>query len=262
MNVKELFDMSGTVAIVTGGGTHLGKAIASALGELGSTVVIASRRQELCEQVASEMRQDGIKCFGMGCDVTDETQVNSLVEAVERDHGRLDVMVCNAGGSATTTYIPNADVDEFRRTLEINLTSTYTCAQAASRVMIPQRYGRIITLGSIHAFLTGDKRLYRGLRFTRSGPPYQAAKGGVLNLTRALAAELGEYGITANCISPGQIPRPDTDPEMVERSRLNNPLERTGTTDDIKGAAVLLASRAGSWITGQNIVVDGGWSIW
>ena len=98
--------------------------------------------------------------------------------------------------------------------------------------------------------------------FGRSGPPYQAAKGGVLNLTRGLATELGEYGITVNCISPGQVPPSIHDVGLVERWRLSNPLERTGSPEDIKGAAVLLASRAGDWITGHNLVVDGGWSAW
>ena len=262
MRIQELFDLHGRVAIVTGGSTHLGRAMATALGELGATVAIASRRTALCEQVAAELRQDGINCTGLGCDATDEDQVNALVEGVVKAHGRLDIMVCNAGGSLTTTYIPEASVDEFTRTWELNVKSAYMCAQAAARVMIPQRYGKIITIGSIHGFLSNDKQFYEGLNFNRSGPPYMTAKGGVSNLTRALAAELGEYGITANCISPGQIPKPTTSPEMVERGRLKIPLARVGTADDVKGAIALLSSRAGDWITGQNFVVDGGWSVW
>jgi NAD(P)-dependent dehydrogenase (short-subunit alcohol dehydrogenase family) len=262
MTIQEMFALHDRVAIVTGGATHLGRAMATALGELGAAVAIASRRKGLCEQVAAEMREAGLNCTGLGCDVTNEDQVNSLVEDVVKMYGRLDIMVCNAGGATTATYIPSASIDEFTHTWEMNVKSTYMCAQAAARVMIPQRYGKIITLGSIHSFLTADKRLYSGLSFNRSGPPYHAAKGGVLNLTRSLAAELGEYGITANCISPGQIPQSTTDPTMVERCRINNPLGQTGTDNDIKGAVVLLASSAADWITGHNLVVDGGWSVW
>ena len=132
----------------------------------------------------------------------------------------------------------------------------------AASIMIPQRSGSIITIGSIHGIITNDKRFYPGLGQRRSGSSYQTAKGGIVNLTRYLAAELGKYGITANCISPGQIPRAEHSPEYVEACRLNIPLERTGTADDIKGAVALLASPAGSWITGHNLVVDGGWTIW
>ena len=250
------------MAIVTGGGTYLGKAMATTLAELGASVVIASRRKQMCEEVADGLRRDGLDCTGLGCDVIDEGQVNRLIDDTVELYGQLDIMVCNAGGGATTTYIPNASIDEFTQTWEVNVKSTYMCAQAAARVMIPRRTGTTFTLGSIHGFLTGDKRLYDGLNFKRSGPPYQAAKAGVVNLTREPAAELGEYGITANCINPGQIPKDTTDPEMVERCRLNTPLERTGTPGDIRGAVALLASPAGSWITGHNLVVDGGWSIW
>jgi gluconate 5-dehydrogenase len=261
--VLEMLDMTGRSAIVTGGGTHLGRAMASALGEMGASVYIASRRAELCEETAEELRAAGLDVTAAGCDVTDEAQVDALVDKVISDRGRLDVMVANAGGAFTDSYIPNASIDEFRRTVDLNLTGTYICAQSAARHMIPAKSGSIVTLGSIHGFLTSDKRMYEGLpTFRRSGPPYQAAKGGIINLTRGLAAELGEHGITVNCISPGQIPRPSTDEGHVERSRNAIPLQRTGTNQDIKGAIALLASPAGAWITGHNLVVDGGWSIW
>ena len=262
MNVRDLFDLGGQVALVTGGGTHLGRAMASSLGELGAAVYLVSRRGELCAQVASEMRQHGIDATGLACDVTAEEQVDATVQGVLAERGRLDVMVANAGASFTRSYIPDASVTEFRQTLELNLTGTYLCAQAAARAMIPRRRGKIVTLGSIHGILAGDKRLYAGLNRFRSGPPYMAAKGGIVNLTRALAAELGEWNIQVNCISPGQIPKEGAGPEFVERCRRNIPLERVGMVDDLKGAVALLSSRAGDWITGHNLVVDGGWSIW
>ena len=261
--VLEMLDMSDRVAIVTGGGTHLGRAMASALAELGASIYIASRRAELFKETAEELRGHGLDVIGLGCDVTDEGQVDALVDRVMADRGRVDVMVANAGGAVTDSYIPDASIDEFQRTVDLNLTGTYICAQSAARVMIPERCGAIVTLGSIHGFLTSDKRMYEDLpTFKRSGPPYQAAKGGVINLTRGLAAELGEYGITVNCISPGQIPRATTDEGHVERSRQAIPLQRTGVSDDLKGAIALLASPAGAWITGHNLIVDGGWSIW
>lgn len=260
-NIKDLFDMTGRTAIITGGGTHLGTAMATALGQLGASVYLASRRAELCEEVAADLRSQGINATGLGCDATDEKQVAGLVGRVMDDHGRLDSFICNAGGSFTTSYPPDGDVKEFRDTIEANLTSTYISGQEAGRVMIPEKRGSIITLGSIGATLAMDTRIYNE-NFKRSGPPYLAAKGGILNLTRAFAAEYGEHGITVNCVSPGQIPKDTTDAEQVETFRLMNALHRTGVTDDLVGTVALLASDAGNWITGQEFVVDGGWSIW
>ncbi len=259
--IQELFDLTGRTAIVTGGGTHLGTAFTEALCDLGAKVYIASRRARLCEEVAERLRGRGMDVVGTECDVTDESQVEALVERVMVENGRLDIAVCNAGGSFTTSYPPDGDIDEFKQTLDVNLTGTYITAQCATRVMIPEKRGSIITLGSIGATLSMDPRIYNS-EFNRSGPPYLAAKGGVLNLTRALAAEFGEYGITVNCISPGQVPRTDTNAVQIETFRNMIPLRRTGLPEDLKGSLALLASDAGVWITGQEIRIDGGWSIW
>jgi NAD(P)-dependent dehydrogenase (short-subunit alcohol dehydrogenase family) len=262
VNVRQLFDLSGQVAVVTGGATHLGRAMAEALGELGAAVCLASRRGALCEDVAAGLRGAGIDAWGSACDVTDADQVDALMARVLERHGRLDVLVANAGGALTRSYIPDASLEEFRRTLELNVTGTYICAQSAARAMIPRRRGKIVTLGSIHASLTADKRMYDPQAFFRSGPPYHAAKGAVLNLTRSLAAELAEHNIQVNCLSPGHIPKADVDPGHVQRHARMTPLGRLGAADDLKGAVALLASRASDWITGHNLVVDGGWSIW
>jgi NAD(P)-dependent dehydrogenase (short-subunit alcohol dehydrogenase family) len=260
-SMTDLFSMKGRVAIVTGGGTHLGSAFTEALSELGAHVYIASRRAELCEETAAAMRARSLNVTALACDVTDEESVNSLVDQVMEREGRLDVFVANAGGSNTTAHPPHADVDEFRWTLEKNLTSTYMCAQAAGRVMIAQKSGSIIALGSIASRLASDPRIYNET-FKRSGAPYVAAKAGTLALTKALAAEYSPHGVRVNCICPGQIPNELTDKVQAEKFRTMNAFHRTGLAEDIKGACALLASDAGKWITGTDILVDGGWSIW
>lgn len=259
--ITDLLDLSGRVAIVTGGGTHLGTAFTEALAELGAHVYIASRRAELCEETAASLRARSLNVTALSCDVTDEGSVDSLVDQVMEREGKLDVFVANAGGSNTTAHPPHGKVDEFRWTLEKNLTSTYICAQAAGRVMIPQKSGSIITLGSIASRLASDPRIYNE-NFKRSGAPYMAAKAGVLVLTKALAAEYSPHGVRVNCICPGQIPNELTDKAQVEKFRTMNAFHRTGLAEDLKGACALLASDAGKWITGTDILVDGGWSIW
>lgn len=236
-------------------------AFAESLAELGASVFIASRRAELCQEVAAGFRDRGLDVTGLGCDAMDPTQVEGVIAEVLQRHGRLDVMVANAGGHRTTRHPPHAPLDEFYAAFEMNLVTTYVCAQEAGKVMLAAGRGSIITVGSIGSRLAMNPRTYTP-RFQRSGAPYLATKAGVPNLTRALAAEWGEAGITVNCICLGQIPPAGTDPEQVEIFRTMNALQRTGLPQDVKGAVALLASDAGGWITGQEILVDGGWSIW
>ena len=263
MEIKKLFDLNSKVAIITGGATHLGFAMASALGELGANIVIASRRQDLCVQRAKELQAKGINSLGVGCDVTEPIQVDHLIDETVNKFGRLDIMVCNAGGAVKpATFIPNGDIEEFASTMELNVNGTYLSANSAAKIMVEQRSGSIITIGSIHGSLTNDKRFYDGTGFHRGGASYQTAKAGIINFTRYLAMELGEFGINANCISPGMIPKPDADTKMVDKCITSTALNRRGLPADLKGVVALLASDAGSWITGQNFIVDGGFTIW
>ena len=170
-------------------------------------------------------------------------------------------MVCNAGGGQGREMAPDIKVKDLEATLRNNLTSTLVCAQAGARAMMPARQGAIITVGSIHATLGSDPQLY-GPEFKRSSQSYHAAKGAILNLTRALACELAQHGLNVNCISPGQIPKPGIDPITRERFTAQVPLGRLGLPTDLNGAVALFASPAGRWITGQNLIVDGGWSAW
>lgn len=259
--VPSWLDLSGTVAVVTGGGTHLGKAMACGLGELGATVYLVGRRPGPVTAAAEELQADGIAAVGWPCDATDEAGMQRLVDAVVEQHGRLDTMVCNAGGSVGDANVPDLPLGDLMATLRQNVGTTMVAAQTAARAMIPAGRGAIVTVGSIHGSLGSDKRRYvEGFR--RSPVSYHASKGAVVNLTRALATELGEHGITVNCISPGQIPKDRMDDVTRARQRDGIPLGRLGTPDDLRGAIVLLASEAGRWITGQNLVVDGGWSAW
>ena len=254
-------DLRGTVSVITGGGTHLGRAMATALGELGSAVQLVGRRTDVVQKAATDLRAVGVDATSWGCDAADEAAVQELVDAVMAVHGRIDTVVCNAGGSVGKTPVPELPLADLEATLRQNVGTTMVMAQAAARAMIPRRRGAIITVGSIHGSLGSDNRRYAE-EFRRSPTSYHAAKGAVVNLTRALACELGEHGITVNCVSPGQIPTSRMDAVTQERQREGIPLGRLGRPEDLRGAIALFASEAGRWITGQNLVVDGGWSAW
>lgn len=262
MSSDALFDLSGKVALVTGGGTHLGRAMAEALGAYGAHVVIAGRRAGVLTNAAESIRAQGSSCEAMTMDVTDAEQVDEVTRRIAETAGPIDVAICNAGATVETRFPPHSDLDAVRATLDSHLLGTVATANAAARQMIG-RGGSIVTVASVHGSLAADPRLYEGLAMeTRSSLAYQTSKAAIIGLTRNLAAELGRSAIRVNCMSPGHIPKDSADPEFVARVVDRNALGVVGRPNDVKGAVVLLASDAGRFITGHNLVIDGGWSIW
>ncbi len=263
MTDASMFDLTDRVALVTGGGTHLGRAMAEGLAAHGARTFVGGRRPELIEETAAAVRDNGGWCQAVQMDITDPRRVDTALSDIASEAGPVDIAVCNAGANAESSFPPDTDLDAVRATWESHLLGTITTANAAARYMLPRHSGSIITVSSVHGSLAADPRLYAGLDMKkRSSLAYQTSKAAIIGLTRNLAAEFGRSGVRVNCISPGHVPKPDANPEFVRRLVDGNALGVMGVPEDMKGAVLLLASDAGRFITGHNLVVDGGWSIW
>ena len=257
MKPSELFDLSGKVAIVTGGGSGIGRQMATGLAEAGADVALCARKPERCEEVARELGQLGIRAFGMRCDVRDPAEVQAVVDRTRAEFGRIDVLVNNAG---TSWGAPAEDhpLEAWQKVIDVNLTGVFLFAQTVGRVMIEQQGGKIVNITSVAAFGGAPPELMNAVA-------YNASKAGVVGFTRDLATKWAEHGINVNAIAPGWFPsdmnkalldaQPDAYLEHI-------PLKRFGGPDDLKGAVVFLSSRASDFVTGQVVVVDGGQSAW
>jgi gluconate 5-dehydrogenase len=255
MPIHQLFDLSGRVAIVTGGSRGLGLEMAEGLAEAGAALMLCARREEWLTPAVAELRGRGFRVEGALCDVASPQQVQVVVDLTMAAYGQMDILVNNAGlswGEAPETM----SLDKWHKVLDANLTGAFLFSQAAGREMLKRRSGSIINIASV-----------AGLQSMVNGPHYAgyaASKAGLMGLTRELAASWGRQGIRVNAIAPGFFHSRLADaaiPLAEPRIRGFSPLGRVGAPGELKGVAVFLAADASSYITGHTLVVDGGGTI-
>ena len=249
------FNLSGKVALVTGGSKGIGYAIGKGMAKAGANIILASRHLSEAEEAAKSLTKLGVKTAGIRVDIQDIAQAQTAVDETVRRFGKIDILVNNAG---VAIHTPALEVTEkiWDTILHTNLKGLFFSAQAAARAMVKQgKGGRIINIASVGSIVA-----------QRNQAPYGASKGGVIQLTRVLAVEWAVYNILVNAIGPGSI-RTDmnreylANPKNLQYNLGKIPLGRIGMPDEVAGAAVFLASEAASYVTGQTFYIDGGWTL-
>jgi 2-deoxy-D-gluconate 3-dehydrogenase len=270
--IFDKFGMKNQAAIVTGGAGLLGRQFSRTLAEAGAGVVVADLFGEKAEAVAASLRLDGYQVIGVQVDVTDAQSVKAMVAAAEKEYGRLDAIVNSAAmdpkfdsehAGQHSNNFEDYPVDAFRSALDVNLTGMFLCAQAAVQPMIKQQKGSIINICSTYGLVGPDQRLYE-----REGQPpqfkpvfYSVTKAGVLGLTRYLATYYAGTQIRTNALTPGGVYN-NHDEIFTQRYSARTVLGRMADQDEMNGAVLFLASDASTYMTGANLVVDGGWTAW
>ena len=255
--MKNYFDLTGQVALVTGCSTGLGVQMAKALANQGAKIVALARRKEMVDAVAADITKEfGVEAIGISCDITDTDRVNAAVDEILAKFGRIDILINNAG---TGAIAPAEDITDaqFNGELNVDLGGTFKVSRAvAKKAMLPAKYGRIINIASMYG-LVGNK--------VAGCAPYHAAKGGVVNLTRALASEWSSKGINVNAICPGYFYTPLTKETLdsdffQQNARTMIPAERYGNEGELDTAAIFLASDNAAYVNGVMLPVDGGYT--
>ena len=254
MTTSKIFDLSGRVAIITGGSVGLGRQMADGLAEMGANLVLCARKKERCEHAAAELQAAGVKVLALACDVKDPASIQKVADAALEKFGRIDILINNAGTSWGAP-VESMTLEQWNKVIETNLTGTFLFSQTVGRAMIAQRRGKIINIASV-AGLRGSSP-----KFSAIG--YSSSKGGVIIFTKDLACKWGMHNIQVNAIAPGWFPT-EMSEKVIERNKesllAGIPLGRFGGPQDLKGAAIFLASSASDFVTGHTLVVDGGQS--
>jgi NAD(P)-dependent dehydrogenase (short-subunit alcohol dehydrogenase family) len=256
VNVKQLFDLTGRVAIISGGSMGLGRQMAEGLAEMGANLVLCARKKERCEEAAESLRTLGVQTLALGCDVKDKAAIQQVVDTTLAKFGRIDILINNAGVSWGAP-VEDMTLEQWDKVLSTNLTGTFLFCQAAGKAMVAQRSGKIINIASV-AGLGGASVELQAIG-------YHASKGGVIAFTKDLACKWAPHNIQVNAIAPGWFPTHMS--EWIIEHRKDSllekiPLGRFGSDHDLKGAAVFLASEASAYVTGHVLVVDGGQTAW
>lgn len=258
MNTNDLFRLDGRIALVTGGAGIYGRHITRALAEVGAHVVVASRDQQQCEKLAGDLREEGLKVSGARLDLGSGESISALCDEIVTEFGKLDILfnnaVARAGGDPSTV-----SEEEWESAMKINSTGFFLSSKIFGEQMIRQRSGVMVNVSSIYGTVAPNFNIYEGTDMT-SPANYAFAKGGMINYTRYAASYYGRFGIRVNCISPGGFQTKDQPDIFVENYSKQTLLGRMANDDDIKGAAVFLASDASAYMTGQNLMIDGGWT--
>jgi NAD(P)-dependent dehydrogenase (short-subunit alcohol dehydrogenase family) len=246
------FDLTGRVALVTGASRGIGEAIARGLAQHGAQVVVSSRKQEACDAVAADIVAAGGKARAIACHIGDQSALESIFAQIRADYGRLDVLVNNAATSPYYGHVLDTELGAFQKTVDVNIRGYFYASVFGGRIMRENGGGSIINVASVNAVRPGPKQ---GI--------YSITKGAVLNMTKVFAKECGPDGIRCNALLPGLIRTKFAgtllnDEKQVEHYLGNHPLGRVGEPHDLAGAAVFLASPASAYVTGEFLVVDGG----
>ncbi len=253
--MKNYFDVQGKNAIVTGASSGLGRQFALCLAEQGANVAIAARRVERLEEVKTEIEKYGVKCLVLPCDVTDTAQIRAAAEKTAETFGSIDILINNAAAGFATPALECSD-EKWEQTMNTNVNGVFYFCREVGRIMVAQGYGKIVNIGSFHCQVTMNG-------VPRSG--YSTAKGAVLMMSKALAAEWAKSGITVNVLGPGyfasEMSAKVADEAYENGIRNGVPMGRRGNPGELNGAMLFLASDASSYVTGQLLLVDGGWTI-